>query len=65
MEEKVKSIQFRLFIMLCISIMLVIFIIVVVNNVVLKHFINIRKRKLQRKFMKKLTITTMELFNMT
>lgn len=38
METKLKSIQFRLFLILCISIMSVIFIIVIVNNVVLETF---------------------------
>ena len=49
MEEKVKSIQFRLFIMLCISIMLVIFIIVVVNNVVLETFYKYSKTEVAKK----------------
>ena len=44
-----KSIQFRLFIMLCISIMLVIFIIVVVNNVVLETFYKYSKTEVAKK----------------
>ncbi len=48
-EEKLKSIRFRLFAILLISTMLIIFVIVIVNNIVLKTFYTYSKAKEAKK----------------
>ncbi len=49
LEEKLKSIRFRLFAILLISTMLIIFVIVIVNNLVLKTFYTYSKAKEAKK----------------